>query len=309
MQEVGVVLIVLVALMVVIFSLRRQRKRAAAVDLEDTSWLRRDQPVDDIATRHAEVSDFHVQGSEARVTFNVPLPDENDPVLNDLLVDEAIEVVREKRHILPITVVTDIVVFAGRETVREIGRAKLPAPGELPPPMQADMLNLTHIARDPFAGQFETDHTALYETRVEVPRDDLRPIGAELRIPAGLGRGLRTSGVDPANATGPEIILALLEMFGYLVTPQGDGTYMAIKDNVKTFIRAESHETGSHPELDEKVVRKFMAEFGTAGAARGMLITDKYGPFMIYDVEMSEPRVRFVTRDRLQRFIDSMALG
>jgi hypothetical protein len=99
-------------------------------------------------------------------------------------------------------------------------------------------------------------------------------------------------------------------MFGYSVTPQGDGdTHMAIKDNVKTFIRAETHEPGGYPEVDEKLIRKFMAEFGTAGAARGMFITDKYAPFMIYDVEMSEPRVRFVTRDRLQRFIDSMALG
>jgi hypothetical protein len=124
-----------------------------------------------------------------------------------------------------------------------------------------------------------------------------------------LERGLRATGVDPETASGPEIILSLLEMFGYSVTPQGDGTHMAIKDNTKTFIRAESHQPGGYPELDEQLVRKFMAEFGTAGAARGMFITDKFGPFMIHDVELSEPRVRFVTRDRMQRFIDSIALG
>ena len=45
MQEVGVVFIILIALFVVAFSLRRQRKRAAAIDLEDTSWLRREPPV------------------------------------------------------------------------------------------------------------------------------------------------------------------------------------------------------------------------------------------------------------------------
>ena len=29
----------------------------------------------------------------------------------------------------------------------------------------------------------------------------------------------------------------------------------------------------------------------------------------MHDIELSEPRVRFVTRDRMQRFIDSMAFG
>ena len=311
MQEVGVLFIILIALVVVAFSLRRQRKRAAAIDLEDTSWLRREvSPEQDIVTRHAAVRDFHVSGSEARVTFDVPLPDEEDPVLNDLLVDEAVEVVREKRHTLPIGDVTEIVVLAGRGVEREVGRSKLPAPGELPPPMQTDMLNLTHIARDPFASQFEIDHTTQYETKVEVPGDDLGPVRDELKIPLGLERGLRTRGVDPDAATGPDLIVALLEMFGYDVTGQGDGdTYMAIKDNLKTFIRAEPHTAGGYPEVDEQLIRKFMAEFGTSGAARGMFITDKFGPFLMHDIELSEPRVRFVTRDRMQRFIDSMAFG
>ena len=66
MQEVGVLLIVLVALVVVAISLRRQRKRAAAIDLEDTSWLRREEPVEDIVTRHAAVKDFHVSGSRGQ---------------------------------------------------------------------------------------------------------------------------------------------------------------------------------------------------------------------------------------------------
>jgi hypothetical protein len=225
------------------------------------------------------------------------------------LVDEAVEVVREKRHILPIDEVDEIVVSAGRGDPREIGRTKLPAPGQLPTAIQPDMLNLTHIARDPFARQFEDDITTHVETQVQVPEDDLGPIGKELRIPMGLERGLRTRGVDPTTASGPDLILALLEMFGYEVNPQVDGTFIAIKDNVKTFIRVESHVPGSHPELDEQVVQKFIVEFGTAGAARGLLISDKLGPFMIHDIEAGNPRIRFVTRQRIQRFIDSMALG
>ena len=306
---IGVAFIAFIVLGVVVISLRRQRKRAAAVDLEDTSWLRRAPVEPEPITKRLAVADFHVNGTQARVIFDVPLPDENDPILNDLLVDEAVEVVREKRHTLPIDEVTEILVFAGRGASREVGRARLPAPGQLPSAIQPDMLNLTHIARDPFASQFEDELVTQVETQVHVPKDDLGPIGPELRIPMGLERGLRTRGIDPTTASGPELILALLEMFGYEVNPQVDGTFVAIKDNLRTFIRAEPHLPGSYPELDEQLVRKFIVEFGTAGAARGLLITDKLGPFMIHDVEATNPRIRFVTRERIQRFVDSMALG
>jgi hypothetical protein len=309
MEGVGVAIIAFVVLGVVVVSLRRQRKRAAAIDLEDTSWLRRAPVEPDPIAKRLAVADFHVNGTEARVVFDVPLPEEDDPILNDLLVDEAVEVVREKRHSLPIDDVQEIVVFAGRGTSKEIGRTRLAAPGQLPVAVQPDMLNLTHIARDPFAGQFEDDPMAHVETQTQVPADDLGPIGKELRIPLGLERGLRTRGVDPTTASGPELILALLEMFGYEVNPQVDGTFIAIKDNQKTFIRAEAHSPGSYPELDEAIVQKFIAEFGTSGSGRGLLISDKLGPFMIHDVEAMNPRIRFVTRERIQRFIDSMALG
>jgi hypothetical protein len=84
---------------------------------------------------------------------------------------------------------------------------------------------------------------------------------------------------------------------------------MASKANVDTFIRTVNHAPGEHPELDESVIRKFMVEFGTSGAARGMLISDKYGPFMTHDIESQDRRIRFVTRERAQAFIDSMAIG
>jgi hypothetical protein len=309
MEGVGLALFALVVVGVLAVALRRQRKRAASVDLEDKSWLRA-APVEAPVARTAPVRDFHVRGSEAQVSFDVPLPEEGDPILNDLLVDEAVEVVREKRHALPITDVTEIVVFAGREEIKEIGRTKLPSPGELPPPIDTDVFNLTHIARDPFASQFEVDHTVQYQTAVRVPEDDLGRLRDELKVPAGLDRGLRARGVDPGEISGPDFILGLLELFGYRVISQGEpGVYMASKSNLDTFIRTDAYKPGDHPELDESVVRKFVAEFGTSGAARGMLISDKYGPFMIHDIEDKDSRIRFVTRERAQAFIDSMALG
>jgi len=50
----------------------------------------------------APVEEFHVVGNEARVTFGVPLGESDDEILNDLLADEAIEVLRDRRHTLPI---------------------------------------------------------------------------------------------------------------------------------------------------------------------------------------------------------------
>lgn len=262
---------------------------------------------------HAPVESFHVVGDEARVTFDVPLEDDDDEVLNNLLMDEAVEVLRQKRHTLPIEDVHHIVVFGGRDRVREVGRTKLPSPGELPPPAPDSGFSFTHIARDPFAAPFEEDrpdHGVAYETRADVPADELPPLREDLKIPRGLDRGLRALGTDPDELSGPEFVIALLRMFGYRVTEQAfPGSYMAIKDGVSTYISTDSYEKGQYPEIDDAVIRRFLADFGTSGAERGMLISDKYAPFKVHEIEANQPKVRFITRERIQRFIDSMALG
>jgi hypothetical protein len=40
-----------------------------------------------------------------------------------------------------------------------------------------------------------------------------------------------------------------------------------------------------------------------------LLISDKFCPFIVYEKERREPRVHFITRERLQQFVDSLALG
>jgi hypothetical protein len=40
-----------------------------------------------------------------------------------------------------------------------------------------------------------------------------------------------------------------------------------------------------------------------------VFVSEKYAPYTIYDLERREPRIRFLTRERLQEFIDSMAIG
>jgi len=263
--------------------------------------------------QHAPVDSFHVVGEEARVTFDVPLDDEDDEILNELLMGEAVEVVRKKRYELPIDDVRHIVVLAGRDRVREVGRAALPAPGELPPPALDTGLSLSHIARDPFAAPFDDeriDHGVAYETRADTPADELPPLREDLKIPKGLDRGLRALGTDPEKLSGPDFVIALLRMFGYSVTEQAmEGSYMAVKDGVSTYVATDTYAKGDYPEVAEGVIRKFLADYGSSAADRGMLISDKYAPFMIHEIEVNQPKVRFVTRERVQRFIDSMALG
>lgn len=317
MDPIAIVLVI-AALAFVIFYLARSRTRQKkaleeAPNTAAAAGLSTGRDLFDAGTRHrAPVADFHVQGEQAIVTFEVPLGDEDDPVLNELLVDEAIEVVREKRHTLPIDDVTVVVARAGREPVKEVGRSNLPAAGELPPPVEGGGLSFAHIAHDPFAAPFEerSDHSVLYETKLDVPADELGPIIEEVKLPAGLQRGLRTVGVDPDGVDAPELILALLRMFGYSVTEHADrGSYMAIKDGLSTFILGVPHVRGDHPELEESMINRFLGAFGSSGADRGLLITGKYGPFMVNEIEARQPNVRFITRERMQTFIERMALG
>lgn len=313
------IFLVIVVLGFVVWNLTRsRRKRAARLKGESSTTAAgagtstsRDLYEPD-ASHHAPVADFHVQGEEAIVVFDVPLSEEDDPVLNELLVDEAIEVVREKRHTLPIDGVTVVVVRAGRGETREVGRRELPAVGELPPPVESMGLSLANIAHDPFAAPFEeeTDHSVVYETKTDVPSDELGPIVDELKLPTGLERGLRAIGVDPDQVSAPDLVLALLRMFGYGVTEHTmPGTYMVTKDGLSTYILTVPHKKGEHPELDESTCKRFIAEFASSGADRGLLLTGKYGPFMIHDIEARQPNIRFITRERIQGFIDWMALG
>ena len=66
---------------------------------------------------------------------------------------------------------------------------------------------------------------------------------------------------------------------------------------------------GDHPEVADQLIDRFMADFAMSGCDRGLLVSDKYGPFEIYDKERRQPRVRFVTRERLQKMVDALALS
>ena len=272
------------------------------------------QPKVDITHFRPAVAEFGVEGHTARVRFDVPLPDGADEILSELLVTEAIEVVREKRHSLPLEAVTEVAALAGRGEVREVGRAKLALPGVLPPRVEGvNILNLSVLANDPLAHSFSVSDGEASGLRPgvadKVRSEELAPLSTELRLPRAVNTGLRAQGIDPDKVSASELVVGLLNLFGYQVSAAGLNAWIASKGGERTYIVEDRYKPGDHPELDEGVIRRFMIEFSTAGAERGMLVTDKYGPFEMYTLEKREPRVRFVTRDRLQKMVDSLALS
>ena len=254
------------------------------------------------------VVEFHVSEGSARVHFDVPLPDAADEVLDELLGREAIEVVREKRHSLPIDDVHEVVALGRRGGTWAVATAiSLATPGELPPPMLPELI--PHGTReldvfDHISSLPENAPGLAAPTRGE----ELPPFASEVRLPATAAAALRSQGIDPPAASGPELVLGLMRVAGYSIEPAGPDSHRARRGGQATFVRVVPHDVGAHPELDEAAIRRFVVDFGTSGAERGLLISEKYAPFEIYDRERRDRRIRFVTRERLQGFIDALAL-
>lgn len=314
MRDIGIILIVLaVVLFAANWYIERSRKQRGE---ESPRAARRGRPEPaaeepDFVRPRPAVESFHVHENQARVTFGIPFPDEGDDVLADLLVGEAIEVVREKRHSLPIDDVTEVVVLAGKDNPREVGRMSLVTPGVLPPPSRiTDILNLHSIGVDPLAAEFEGEPTAVPETVAPTRSDELEPLGEMIRLPKAVSTGLRAQGVDPENMSAAELVTGVLSLFGYQVSPGiAEGHYTASKGGSTTFIMSDPYTAGDYPEIEENSIRKFVIAFNQSGADRGMYVSEKFAPFSIYETERRNPSVRFVTRERLQKLVDSMSLS
>ncbi len=305
---VGVVLLVVAIFLAIVGTVLGRRTKALREQLKVGGALA---PELDVERPKPRLMAFHVRGDEAQVTFDVPLPDgEPDPVLVELLLSEAVEVVHQKQHTLPISDVTKVVVFAGRgETPRRIGEVPLVAPGVLPPVPPGPRLHFASFGFDPLVQQFEDEPSAPPELAPKPESDSLPPISEELRIPKALDVGLRAQGIDPESMTAADMVRGILGLFGYSISPGAEAsTYTASKQGTSTFVREDVYRPGDYPELDEELIRSFMVGFVNAKTDRGLLVSAKYAPFSIHAQEQREPRVRFVTRERLQKFIDAFSL-
>jgi len=258
------------------------------------------------------LAEFDIAGGTATVSFDVPLPaGEIDEILSDLLVREAIEVVREKRRDLPVSGVSRVVARGRRDAGwHEVGSVSLETPGELPPPAVPILLPgiRTDKAFDPFEKMSELPEQAP-GLQSGAGSDALGSLAEDLRIPAALQAGLRSQGIDPAGADAVHLIIGMLRLTGSTVTEKDEDTFEALSGGYRTLIRVIPHEKGDHPELEDAEVRRFAADFARSGTDRALLVTEKYCPFEVYDRERREPRARYITRERIQQFIDALVLG
>ncbi len=253
--------------------------------------------------------DFHVSQGAGRVYFSVPIPPgDPDPVLAEILLREAVEVLRAKRSTLPLEGVSTVYAYGLRDgDAVEVGSLTLDGPGELPPPPAPGDHPL--IPRSAGPDLFDVDQ-APFGGGVEarVPSDELTPLVEELRLPASVDAGLRTQGIDPSRTSIAALVPGLLRLAGYSIREEGNAL-IAAKGGVDHYVEIVEHEPGAHPELSEQVVDGFVLRFGQSPASRGLLFTEKFGPFVIYDKERRIGTVRFVTRERFQRWVDAISLG
>lgn len=305
------ILIIVVAVIVVAALVLFLRPRTRAVPVKGATAASGGSPAEAEGALgfRPPASDFHVEKGEAHVYFDVPLPDgDPDSVLVDILLREAAEVLRSKRSHLPLDDVSTVHAHALRDGTRvEVGRLQLDGPGELPPPEPLGAHPLAHHGPDVFE-EFGAEPAAPPSVDVRSPSDELTPVGEDLKLTKVVEAGLRMQGIDPVTAPTSTLVPALLRLAGYTVS--GTGLRLdATKAGQRTYIEIVDHSSGDHPELAERAVNEFMARFGQSGAGRGMLFTAKFGPFVIYEKERREKRVRFVTRERFQSFVNAISLG
>lgn len=313
-MEVGGSLIVIALILFVVGFVTRKKRPAPEATSKPSRSRRTPSPalLVPVSRIRPPVADFHVHGDEARVFFSVAAPAEPDEVLNELLVGEAVEIVREKSHSLPISQVNHVVAFgtsAGGPV--EMGRATLETPGQLPVRSEvASILNLAGIAHDPLADDFGQEPPIPPEMVVRIKEDRLGPLIEELRLPRAVDTGLRAQGIDPATMTAGQLLLGMLALVGYEVEPGPvAGTHLVRKDDTRFFVRQDDYRSDDHPEVSEEALDRFAFEFQASQADRGLYVSEKYGPFGVYERERRDPRIRYLTRERLQNLVDGLAIG
>jgi hypothetical protein len=255
------------------------------------------------------IEDLSVSGDLIRVTFGIPMVGD-DPILSDLLTYYALEAVRRERRRLSLQGLEGLeVLISHRGQVRTICSVAFDEPGRLPDNIPVpEIVQLSAAVDDPLDHDFKAPAGKAPVAHSEA--EGLAPLSSVLKIPAKAETALRLQGVDPVTMTAGELVRGVLALRGYSVSPGADShTYHARKGSATVFLREVPHTRGGYPELSDEDMNRFVMDMVKSRMARGMLVTEKYGPFSLYKLERRDPRMRFVTRERLQKAIDALALG
>ena len=313
MNAVLAILIALVALAILGFAVYALRSAGQTVSDEADAGAAPARPM-------PQVQDFHVRGDSASVVFAVPLGDsEAGEHLTELLCASAVEHVRGKvSEGFPLEGVEHIAVYATRngEPVL-LDTVDLPAVGELPD--EAPILSRDPSIHDPI----EAVAAVKSDSTVRPPSDSgdhLEPVAQLVELSGPEDAHLRAIGVDPATMSLEDLVVGLFATGGYQVETAQTGstgavagdataTYWVRRGGDITLVVIIEHERESYPELDEGVLSRFAVGVAQANAGRAMLVTDKFGPYAMYERERRDKKTVYVTRERLQGFVDSFDLS
>jgi len=273
--------------------------------------------------RRPVVADFHVHGDTAEIYYAVPLPDGDvEDHLREILCHDASLVLHEKRaHGLPIDQVTQARVFGqrGGEPV-EVDVVDMEEPGVIPEIVAPELVPHAAAAGfDPLAHLAEQEfeiHAGVAEQRA---REGLSPFLDEVEIAGSLDARLRAAGVDPDDVSIGDLTRALLDVAGYTVVEipgmaptlevEDADLHTASKAGSNVLVMIVEHRPGEYPELSEAAVNGFAFAVAERNPDRALLVTDAFGPYIVYEKERADPRCRFITRERLQAFVDSFTLA
>lgn len=264
------------------------------------------------------VTAFHVKGDTATAVFSVPLGTaEAGEHLVDLLCASAVEYVREKSlEGLPLDGLAHIEVSAMRgDSPEVIGTVDLPDIGVLP---DLDAKFLVSSADDPIASLA----AVVADSSVAKPSGDstgLAPVNEFIVLTGPTEAHLRGIGVDPATMSLEDLVIGLMRISSYDVhvgrvgfsigEEHGRaGLYGVTRGGTSTVLVTLMHEEGSHPELDERALSEFAVGVAQTKPDQAILVTDKYSPYSMYEMEKRDKRLVFVTRERLQAFVDSFGI-
>lgn len=265
-----------------------------------------------IATKGEQLPhvDFKVEGTTAHVYFDTQIPAGGaDDVLAALMGREAMRVYQDKSDHLPVGGIKHVTAHGkqGGETIA-VTTVDVKSPAEMGSmdAMPDDVIRADELD-DPLGAIAAMEFGR--STGYRGGTDELPPLSKELTIPAKVIEAVAGPGGSVAGMSLQDFITGLLRASGYDVSLTGDGTGTARKGGTSTFVQFVDHREGSHPELDESSVDAFVMKFMSSGADRGMLFTPKFGPYAIYEKERRNQKVKYMTRERLQAFVDSVAMG
>lgn len=264
------------------------------------------------------VAEFHVKGSVATTVFEVPLGDAPaGEHLVELLSAAAVEYLRAKqRDGLPLDDVATIAVSAMRGTTAEqIGSVDLPSRGTLPEPLS---VGIPIADGDPIGSVSEV----VADSRVSAPstgEGTLEPVATFVQMTGPIEARLRSIGVDIGAMSLRDLTIGLMQIGGYELQVGRPGfrtgglaeaeVYRTSRAGRTSTIVILPHVEGDYPEVEERQISELAVAASQVDTDQLILITDKYGPYSMYERERRTNKLVFITRERLQTFVDSFGLS